>query len=176
MSRKTIAIKIWLVWAAISFAGGCAQTQGPVEPIGLNQYSAEIARLEAVIFHNPGSSEAWQAHYQLARLYISYKNPRRNYKKALENLEVYLSHHPISTDDEDLQNWLAILNQLQDLSHSKKIQQLNAKLRDTRQANFALKEANGKLEKQNADLSRTIDMLKTLDHAVEEKRKNYSSE
>ena len=176
MGRKTIAIKIWLVWAAISFAGGCAQTQGPVEPIGFNQYSVEIARLEAVILHKPGSPEAWQAHYQLAQLYINYKNPRRNYKKALENLEVYLSHHAITADDEDLQNWLAILNQLQNLSPSKKIQQLNAKLKNTRQANFALKEANGELEKQNADLSRTIEMLKTLDHAVEEKRKNYGSE
>jgi hypothetical protein len=176
MNGKTIAIKIWLVWAVISLLGGCAQTRGPVEPISPDQYPAEIARLEAIILQNPGSSKAWQAHYQLAQIYISHKNPTRNYRKALGNLEVYVSHHPTTADDEDLQNWLAVLNRLQNQSRGKKIQQLNAKLKDSRLANFALREANRELENHNADLSRTIDMLKTLDHAVEEKRKSYNTE
>ena len=75
-------------------------------------------------------------------------------------------------------------------SQSKKIDQLTAKLIKSRQANLALKKENKKLEtdklrlmntnrklkKYNVELAMKIDMLKTLDHRVEEKRKNYSSE
>ena len=36
--------------------------------------------------------------------------------------------------------------------------------------------SNSKLKKNNLELTMKIDMLKILDHRVEEKRKNYSSE
>ena len=73
---------------------------------------------------------------------------------------------------------------------NKKIEQLTAKLIKSRQANLALKKenkklktdklglinTNSKIKKYNQDLAMKIDMLKTLDHRVEEKRKNYSSD
>ena len=75
-------------------------------------------------------------------------------------------------------------------SQSKKIEQLTAKLIKSRQANLALKKenkklktdklglinTNSKIKKYNQELAMKIDMLKTLDHRVEEKRQNYSSE
>jgi len=75
-------------------------------------------------------------------------------------------------------------------SQNKKIEQQTAKLKKYKQANLALKEANktlktdksrlmntnSKLKKSNVELATKIDMLKTLDHRVEEKRENYSSD
>jgi hypothetical protein len=98
-------------------------------------------------------------------------------------------------NDHDLQNWLSVLNEIQNQSpqiesQNKKIEQLSAKLKKSKQANLALKKANKTLKfdklvlintnsilkKYSLDLAMKIDMLKTLDHRVEEKRKNYSSE
>ena len=168
-------MKIGFVWAIISFLIGCASTQERTNPKDkADYYSTEIARLETITLKNPEASKKWQAHYQLAQLYISYENPRRNYKKALENLKLYSPHHPTYVDDHDLRNWLLVLKEIQNQSphieyQNKKIKRLTTKLKKSKQANRALK-------KENKTLAMKIDMLKTLDRRVEEKRKNYSSE
>jgi hypothetical protein len=170
-------MRIGIVWVVLSFLAGCAQTpQQPVHAIDSDQYPSEIARLEAIVVENPDSTKAWQARYQLAQRYMSYNNPRRNYKKALENLQLYVSHNPTAADDPNLQNWLAALKEIQLLSDNKRIAQLNAKLWDSGQTNLALKYVNRELEKRNEDLNKKIEMLKTLDHTVEEKRKTYNTE
>ena len=51
----------------------------------------------------------------------------------------------------------------------RRITVLDAELRKSQQSNIALRE-------ENAELSKTIEMLKVLDQTVEEKRKNYSSQ
>jgi hypothetical protein len=70
------------------------------------------------------------------------------------------------------------------------VELLTAKLKELRQETLALKEenqilntdnirltfANSKLQKHSLELTMKIDILKTLDHRVEEKRKNYSSD
>lgn len=75
-------------------------------------------------------------------------------------------------------------------SQNKKTDQLTAKLIKSKQANLALKEENKtlkadklklmktnlKLKKEKQALAMKIDILKILDHRVEEKRKNYTSE
>ena len=50
-----------------------------------NEYKKEIARLQRIIVSQPERSEKAKAHFQLARLYSSYKNPEKNYL-AIENL------------------------------------------------------------------------------------------
>ena len=200
MGRISIVMKIGFVWAILFFLIGCALTQDGTYPeylAGMNpdNFSAEIARLETVISTNSDSSERWQAHLQLAQLYISYKNPRRNYQKALENLRLYYPHHPTSVDDHDLRNWLSALKEIESQepklkAQNKKIEQLTATLKISKQAirslnkeNKALKDdtsrlrtANGKLKKDNQELAMKIDMLKILDSRVEEKRQNYTSD
>jgi hypothetical protein len=200
MGRKSITMKLGFVWAILFFLIGCAQTQDRsfteyMAEMNPDNYSAEIARLETVISKNPDSSGRWQAHLQLAQLYISYKNPRRNYQKALENLRLYYPHHPISEDDHDLRNWLSALKEIGNqgprlAAQSKKIEQLTAKLKMAKQANLALKKenealkadklrltnTNGKLKRDNQELAMKIDMLKILDRRVEEKRQNYTSD
>ncbi len=75
-------------------------------------------------------------------------------------------------------------------SQNKNVEQLTAKLKQSQQANLALKKenetlkidslslmnANSELQKYNLELTMKIDMLKILDHRVEEKRKSYSSD
>jgi hypothetical protein len=186
MGGKTVVMKIGIVWAIISFLTGCALFQGRSNPIYTgnlepHQYWTEIARLEAMVLQNPESSKRWQAHYQLAQLYISYENPRRNFRKSFENLELYLLHHPNSVDDPNRQDWPSVLDEILQQSpimesQNKEIERLTAELDESVQANLALEEANSKLEEDNAELVSKIDLLKTLDHSVEEKRKNYESE
>jgi small-conductance mechanosensitive channel len=117
MDRITIAMKLGLVWAIISFLSGCAQTQELMHP----------------------------------------KIASQNKKIAAQN---------------------------------QKIDQLSTKLIKAKQANLALKKenqqlkadklklmkTNSQLKKHNQELAMKIDMLKILDHRVEEKRKNYSSD
>ena len=153
-------MKTAIVWAGIALLAGCAQTQRPVEPIASDQYSAEIVRLENLVDQSADSTEVSQAHYQLAQRCMSHKNPHPDYAKALSNLELYLRHNPTSADDEDLQNWLAALIEIQSLSDRKRIAQLE--------------KSNSELVKQNAELSMKIEMLKALDHAVEEKRQTFN--
>ena len=168
-------MKIGFVWAIISFLIGCASIQERTNPKNkADEYSTEIARLDTIILKKPETSKKWQAHYQLAQLYISYKNPRRNYKKALKNLKLYSPHHPTYRDDHDLRNWLLVLKEIQNQSphieyQNKKIKRLTTKLKKSKRANHALK-------KENKTLAMKIDMLKILDHRVEEKRKNYTSD
>ena len=68
--------------------------------------------------------------------------------------------------------------------------QLTAKLKKLRQATLTLLEennnlrddsvrltnANSELQKHSLEMTMKMNMLKTLDHRVEEKRKNYSSD
>jgi hypothetical protein len=75
-------------------------------------------------------------------------------------------------------------------SQNGEVELLTAKLKELRQETLALKEenqilntdnikltfANSKLQQHSLELTMKIDMLKTLDHRVEEKRKNYSSD
>ncbi len=55
------------------------------------------------------------------------------------------------------------------------IADLETRLEDANQANAELREQLAALQEQNTELSERIEMLKVLDQAVEEKRKNYSS-
>ena len=182
MGTTMMVIKTGIVCAIISFCMGCAvQKTDNTAGIEADQYAVETARLEAMIREDPGSSRSWQAHYKLSKIYTSYNNPSRNYEKSLEHLEIYLPHHPASADDHDIQNWLSVLYEVQErspeiVSQQKKIRQLTEKLKESRQEVAALKEENGNIEKHNVELAMTIDVLKTLDQGVEEKRRNYSFE
>ena len=75
-------------------------------------------------------------------------------------------------------------------SQYESVEQLTAKLKQSQQVNLALEKENDRLKldsiklmianrellEHNLELTMKIDMLKILDHRVEEKRKNYSSD
>ena len=76
-------------WSLFIVIGGCTHQQNlasvssqtiTMQP-GEGKYSKEISEHEERARSAPETSERMQAHLKLARLYTSYKNPQRNYKK-----------------------------------------------------------------------------------------------
>jgi chromosome segregation ATPase len=193
--------KFFLVIIAISSLllmtiGGCAhhQNKGPAEPQKIaaqpdtGQYMKKISKQEQTVRSAAGTSERMQAHLELAQLYTSYKNPRRNYKKALKHLEIYASLQPDFAGDKNLRNWLGALKELD--RQSRIINQLNKDLNQSQQNISALKKSTKKLKRDkaifikknnqltetNETLAKTIEMLKNIDRNIEEKRKSYTSQ
>jgi hypothetical protein len=106
-------------------------------------YSKEIARLKNVIKNPPKRSERVKAHLHLASLYASYKNPNKDYNKALEQLNSYISLNPKAAKEYDVQNRLHLLKEIQRLSE------------------------------KNVKLEQAIEELKLLDQQIEQKRERY---
>ena len=107
------------------------------------EYSREIARLKKVIKSHPKRSERVKAHLYLASLYASYKNPNKNYNKALEELNRYISLNPKAAKEYDVQNRLHLLREIEQLSE------------------------------KNVKLEQAIEELKLLDQQIEQKRERY---
>jgi hypothetical protein len=181
MSRKFNPMKAVTVSLVLTFLFGCTTNPTHQADIESDQYSTEIKRLENVVRKKGKSSERWQSHYQLAHLYKSHKNPKRNYKKSLENLQSYLKKYPPSKNDHDQQNLLLALTEIQNQqqivkSQKRKIKKLSSDLAKSKQTNLALREVGSEMEKFNSKLSMKIENLKTLDQNVEEKRKSFNNQ
>ena len=144
------------------------------------KWAKEISEQEETARTAPKASDRMQAHLKLALLYTSYKNPQRNYKKALKHLEIYASLKSDFTNSAELRNWLSALKQLdrqrQEVDQSQrdisKLQKANMRLK---RKNAKLKKINIQLTKSNMELTKTIERLKNIDRNIEEKRKSYSS-
>jgi hypothetical protein len=176
--------KFFLVIIAISSLllmtiGGCAhhQNKGPAEPQKIaaqpdtGKYMKKISKQEQTVRSAAGTSERMQAHLELAQLYTSYKNPRRNYKKALKHLEIYASLQPDFAGDKNLRNWLGALNQSQ-----QNISALKKSTKKLKRDKAIFIKKNNQLTETNETLAKTIEMLKNIDRNIEEKRKSYTSQ
>lgn len=115
-----------------------------------NEYSKEIKRLENVIKSNHNRAESINAHYQLASLYSSYKNPKKDYKKALEQLNIYVSLDSKAAKRYDVMNFMSLLREINKLSGDLAVS-----------------------NRKNSQLKLTIKRLQTLDLQVEQKRRSY---
>lgn len=107
------------------------------------EYAREIARLKKVIKSHPERSERVKAHFYLASLYASYKNPDQDYALALEELNTYISLKPNVAQEYDVQNRLYLLREIAQLSDEK------------------------------VKLGQAIEELKLLDQQIEQKRERY---
>ena len=101
------------------------------------KYITAIAKQEQIVRTSDDASERTRAHLELAHLYTSYKNPQRNYKRALKHLEIYASLEPDFSNDKELGNWLSALKEIERLaqkieSQDKESRQLNKKLDQSR--------------------------------------------
>ncbi len=128
------------------------------------EYSMEIMRLKDDIKDHPRQSERIKAHYHLANLYSSYRNPKKDYKKALEQLDIYISLDSTAIKQNDVRNYLSLLREI-DISSK----ELTISNRDLTISNRELTISNRK----NSKLKQTIEKLQTLDFQVEQKRKSY---
>ncbi len=152
-------IKVSMLCGLIFLNVSCArilQTRNTPD-LKSGEYSMEIMRLKDVIKNNPSQSERIKAHYQLANLYASYKNSEKDYKKALEHLNIYISLDSKAIKQNDLRSYLSLLREVDRLSEE--LSSLNRK--------------NMNLNRKNLQLMQTIGKLQTLDFQVEQKRKSY---
>lgn len=152
-------IKVSLLCGLIFLNVSCARILQTTNTPDLKsgEYSMEIMRLKDVIKNNPSQSERKKAHYHLANLYSSYKNSEKDYKKALEHLNIYISLDSKAVKQNDVRNCLSLLREVDRLSGELSI--LNKK--------------NLNLNRKNLQLMQTIGKLQTLDFQVEQKRKSY---
>lgn len=152
-------IKLLILLLALIMLSQCAgahkegiPSYSKVKPDNL---SNDIGRLEEIVKNNTDSSMLAKAHFQLALLYSSYKNPNPNYQQALKELEVYISLNPSGEVSEGIQNLLSILRELDKIiEDNKKIKQQNSLL---------IRESKG--------LKESVEQLKNLDIKMEEKKK-----
>jgi DNA repair ATPase RecN len=89
---------------------GCSLKHSPQTG---EEFSRETIRLEKLIQEEADSSDRAKLHRQLAELYTHHQNPGRNYRKALGELEAYLSLAPVEAQTDEAQNWLGVLRELE---------------------------------------------------------------
>jgi hypothetical protein len=147
------------------------------------EYSRETSHLEKMMQDYGDGLVAAKSHLQLAWLYANYKNPKKNYKKALKEFEAYLAAEPEGARTEEIQNWVAILRALDhsEVDQLKIIQRIDLLARENAERRMELEERMKRmqkmqvriegLEERNASLKKTVDSLKTLDLHIENKRK-----
>jgi hypothetical protein len=139
------------------------------KPDGETDFFQETSRLEKLSRQHPVPSVRTQCHLQLAFLYVEARNPQRNYSRALEEMKLYLSLSPDGAHTADVQNWLAVLSEIDHLRTDKI--ELGERNRALHASNEKIKEANKNLRDEVAGLKETIGKLNYLDRQVEEKRK-----
>ena len=127
----------------------------PAPDLKTQSLPEDIKSLEEIAKKHPDQSMRAKAHLKLAKLYSSYKNPNFNYRRALKELEMYLSFNPPDGKTDEIQNLLAILHELDRMNEENK----------------KLRQKMDQLIEENKELKNSIERLKHLDIKIEEKRK-----
>ena len=201
MRKLKSKIHATVIMTVVLVFSGCAHltnsgkdtSAAPGPSVASDQYARKIVELNQVIQLNSDPIEVTKAHLELAQLHSNYKNPRRNYQKALKHIKVYSAFND-SAEGDETRNWMAALKEIDRLSkeivtRNNQICQLQSQLDKSKKAKLALnksnrkltseeiklREKNRKLEESNQKLQKTIEMLKNLDKRLEEKRKSFNS-
>ena len=179
------------------FAANCTWRQGLKEPQGEGEFIQEISRLEGIARYHPEASVRAQAHLRLAFLFVNHRNPKLDYTRALQEMNAYLSLVPAGVQNDDFQNWFAVLEEVKHLRWDgvkarvknqelqTGIDQLRANLEkaleankmlhnetgNLREINSRMKEAIENLREMNNRMKETIETLKNLDSQMEERRR-----
>jgi hypothetical protein len=161
-------------------------------------FSQAITRVEELIPEEQDAAQRAKYHLQLTWLYSNFKNPKMDYRKALQQLETFISLAPEEAQADEIQNWLSILRALERSEKERwktreRLEGLSRENLETRSAlenqikknllllesftkllekNTGLEGVNASLKENNAMLKRAIEKQKTLNLQVEKKRKS----
>lgn len=154
-------MKLLLPIIMIAMLFGCIPSHGKrFSSLLPDMYVSEIERLNDVIESGiEKEAKIIDAHLQLALLYLSYNNPKRDYSRALKEIEKYVALQPKSANDYEIQN---LLNMLKNIRNGRKNRRVAKLLSE-----------NEKLSEEIKQLNETIDKLKQLDVELEKKRKSF---
>jgi hypothetical protein len=151
----------------------------------INQYAIEIENQQRIVLNETDANKRAEAYYKLAQLYLSYKNPKRNYQKCYESLKKLILLNETFHKKYEVKNMMAFLKDIDDLYLIKKTnkQNLNNLKIETGHLNTQNRELMGKLKKnrkdnirlirENVELKRLIEGIKKIDLEIEMKRKTY---
>jgi DNA repair exonuclease SbcCD ATPase subunit len=173
--------RLFLFLIPVFFATSCSLKYPPKTGEDVSQ---ETAHLEKMIQNYGDETVHPNSHLQLAWLYANYKNPKRDYKKALKEFETYRSLAPDGAGTDEIQNWLSILRALD--RSEKELQQKQERISlltgENAERKMELEQQMKKIQKMhanieklqesNASLKKTIESLETLDLRIEKKRKS----
>jgi hypothetical protein len=145
---------LWGWFFLLLFLIASCSLQTLKRPEGEKEFIQETSRLEKRAREHPETSARAQSHLQLAFLYLNYRNPNLNYTQALQEMEGYLSLAPGKAQTDDVQNWLAVLQEVRKLQTGME----------------RMEKVNKTLRGEVAGLKETIERLKSLDRHIEERR------
>jgi hypothetical protein len=156
--NAAVIVTVALIYSGCAHLSDSATdaSAAPDPAVASDQYSQEIVELNHVVKQNSNPTQTKNAHLELAQLHAHFKNPSRNYHKALRHLKVYSASEDSAKDDET-RNWLAALKEIERLSkeivtQNKQIQQLQIQLNKSKKAKLALKSSNRKLTSEEIKL------------------------
>jgi hypothetical protein len=193
MGPQFLRIQWCSLFLLIFLAISCTLNLELKTPKAENEFSQETSRLERLAREDPAASVRAKSCLQLAFLYLNYRNPQLNYSRALQTMESYLFMSPAQEQRDDIQNWFAVLKEVDRVRTGKKgmeteNQELHTRIRklqisieaetlelhtQIRKLRISLEKAqetNRKVRDTVANLQETIEKLKDLDYRMEEKR------
>ena len=179
-------LKRLLVLALFLTMCGCVhgrQTSRFINPeLPADQYTVEIEKQQNILKTEKDTVKQATACYNLALLYLSYRNPDQDYQKAQKNLIKAGALDKTIAEKYEVKNVLEMLNAMNRISFNKDTdrQRLNKMLESSNDAASKLKQKyekctkdNIRLIQENVDLKLSIERLKKLDLEIEEKRKTF---
>lgn len=128
------------------------QAEQELQPVAILE---EIERLEAMVPVNTNLSFQRKAHLRLALLYLDRKNTKPNYITALKELEIYIKIDSEGGKRPEIQSLLTALREVGRLTEESK----------------KIKAKTEQLLKENTEIKKTVEELKTLDLKIEERRR-----
>jgi len=148
LTRSFLALAL-LLWGA-----SCSLKYGSKTGEDLSQ---ETSHWEKKAQEYEDASIRAEAHLQLARLYLNYKNPKLDYRKALQEFEAHLSLLPEGTKEDEIQNWLRALRELQ--RSEKERREMRGKIEDLTRDNTEKSEVYQQMRSENRKLLENIQRL-----------------
>ena len=181
------------LWLTIIFLYGCTHlsnstVKSPADfnpDLPINQYAIEIESQKRIVLNETDANKRAEAYYKLAQLYLSYKNPKRNYQKSYESLKKMIQLNETFHEKYEVKNMMAFLRDIDDLYLMRKTnkQNLNNLKIQIGSLNTQNHEILGKLNKsrkdnirlitENVELKRFIEGIKKIDLEIEMKRKTF---
>ncbi len=175
MSLTPLCLKRICFFLLLLFPVSCTWNLPLTKPDGEQEFSEEIFRWEKVAREDPDPPVRAQAHLKLAYLFLSHRNPRVNYSRALQEMKSCLFLAPGNMAADDLGDWLAVLRELERVRKEKKGIEENKKdlqiqIEKLRSSLKRIQAANQTLNEEVAGLQETLEKLKALDYQMEEER------
>jgi len=186
--------RVYLFLTLIFFLMSCS----PIYIARTEEDFQSIPDLEKLISEEKDASLRAKYHLQLGWLYSNYKNPQKDYQRALKEFDAYLSAVPEGIQTDEIQNWLSLLRAREKLAQeqlksqekieiltrgkldvrsisegqARDIRRMRENIEKLLEKNARLEEANANLRENNASLERALEGLKNLNLQVEKKKKS----